>query len=76
MAWTFRGSSPGGGRDFPHLSRPAVGPTQSPILWVPGSFPGVKRPGRGVDNRNPSKAEDKNVYSCTSVPHLDLRVLL
>jgi len=25
-----------GGRDFPHLSRPAPGPTQSPIQWVPG----------------------------------------
>jgi hypothetical protein len=35
------------GRDFPHLSRPALKPTQPPVQWVPGLSPEVKS-GRGV----------------------------
>ena len=41
------------GRDFPHMSRPAMGPTQPPIQWIPGIFPWVKRSGRGVDPHPP-----------------------
>ena len=47
------------GRDFPHPSKPALGPTQPPILWVQSLFPGVKRPGRGVDHLPKSNTEVK-----------------
>jgi hypothetical protein len=46
-------------RDFPHLFRPALGPTQTPIKWVPCLFPGVKRPGLGVDHPPSSSAKVK-----------------
>jgi hypothetical protein len=50
-------------------SRPALGPTQPPIQWVPGALSlGVKRPGREADHSPPSSAEVKNAWSYTSTP--------
>jgi hypothetical protein len=57
--WTVRRSNPGGGRDFPHAYRPALGPAQPPAQWVPGLSRWLKRPGRGVYHLPTSSAEVK-----------------
>ena len=44
------------GQNFPHLSRPALGPAQSPVQWVPGLSRGKERPRRDADPSPPSSA--------------------
>jgi hypothetical protein len=48
------------GRDFPHLFRPALRPTQPPVQLVPGLSRGKLRPGRDADPSPPSSAKVKN----------------
>jgi hypothetical protein len=49
-----------GNFSFHTAFRPALGPTQPPIQWVPGAVSlGVKRPGREADHSPPSSAEVK-----------------
>jgi hypothetical protein len=58
-----RGSIPGKGKNFLFFteSRPALGPTQPPIKWVPGAISrGVKRQGREADHSPPCSAEVRN----------------
>ena len=47
------GSNTGGDEIF-RPSRPALGPTQTPVQWVPGLSQGKERPGRDADHSHPS----------------------
>jgi hypothetical protein len=45
---------------FTTASRPALGLTQPPIKWVPGTLSlAVKRPGREADHSRPFSAEER-----------------
>jgi hypothetical protein len=49
------GSNSGGDKIF-HSSRPALGPTQPPIKWIPGPSQGKVRLGRASDHSPTSSA--------------------
>jgi hypothetical protein len=63
-----RGSIRGGGKTFLFTiaSRPALGPSQPPIQWVPG----VTRPGREADQSPPFSAEAKNGGAILPLPYM------
>ena len=56
------------GRDVPHPSRPALGPSQPLVQWEKVSYPGIKRQGRGVDHTPHLGPRLKKEQSCTSTP--------
>jgi hypothetical protein len=54
-------------------SRPALGPTQPPIQWVPGALSlGVTWQGREADHSPQSSAEVKNAWGYNSTPPICL----
>jgi hypothetical protein len=55
---------------FSTVSRPALGPTQPSIQYVPGALSlGVKLPGRETDHLLPASAEVKNGGAIAPFPH-------
>jgi hypothetical protein len=55
---------------FSTVFRPALGPTQLPIRWLPGTLSQeVKRPGNEADHFFPSSAEVKNDGAIPPLPH-------
>jgi len=58
---------------YTNVPRRALGPTQSPIQWVPGALSlWVKQSGREVDHSSPPSAEFKNDWSYTATPPVRL----
>jgi len=57
-------------KDFPHLSRPALGHTQPPVQWILGLSQGKEQLGRDIDPPPPSGANVKEEYIYTSTPRM------
>ena len=57
--WTVRGSNAGGGATFSVSVQTGPGAHPASNTMGTGSFPGVQRPGRGVDHPPPFSAEVK-----------------
>ena len=60
---------------FPHPSRPALGPSQPPVLCAPGLFPGIERLGHDVYHPPPPSAEVKERVKLYLYPPLGLHGL-
>ena len=73
--WTVRRSNPSGGEIFRTCPDRPCGPPSLPYNGYRVSFPGVKRPGRGVDHPPHLAPRLKKEQSYTSTPLLGLRSL-
>jgi len=61
---------------FSKTSRPALGPTQARIQWVPRTLsPGIKRLGLEADQSPSCSAEFKSEWSYTSTTPVCLHVM-